>query len=367
MKAPFVRDLKPNETITGVFLVQSKEVRQKKTGEPYLSLQLSDRTGDLDAKMWDNVAEAMDTFERDDFVKVRGLYQLYNGRPQFTVHKIRSVEDSEVEFADFFPASERDAEEMWAELQGIVARTSNPHLRALLEAFLDDPELATAYKIAPAAKSIHHAFRGGLLEHVLSVSALGRLVAGHYKMIDQDLLTTGIILHDIGKIRELSYGRGTSYTAEGQLVGHIAIAVRMLSEKLRNLPEFPEELRNLVEHLILSHHGKLEFGSPKTPIFPEALVLHYLDDMDSKMENMRALIEKDAQTGGLFTPYSQSLERVVLRKQLYLDPQARPPATASGHGAKPADSVPTQKQAPSTNSIFGERLRAAIQEDRKPE
>jgi 3'-5' exoribonuclease len=141
MKIPFVRDLKPNETVTAVFLVQSKEVRQKRTGEPYLSLQLGDKTGDLDAKMWDNVAEAMDTFEKDDFVKVRGLFQLYNGRPQFTIHKIRPVPDAEVEFGDFFPASERDPEEMWAELRAIVTAMSNIHLRKLMEAFLDDPEI----------------------------------------------------------------------------------------------------------------------------------------------------------------------------------------------------------------------------------
>ncbi len=364
MKTPFVRDLKPNETVTAVFLVQSKEVRQKRTGEPYLSLQLGDKTGDLDAKMWDNVAEAMDTFEKDDFVKVRGLFQLYNGRPQFTIHKIRPVPDAEVEFADFFPASERDPEEMWAELRGIVAAISNIHLRKLMEAFLDDPEISTSYKVAPAAKSIHHAFRGGLLEHVLSVCSLARMVASHYKTLDLDLLMVGVILHDIGKIRELSYGRGTSYTAEGQLIGHIVIAVKMLSDKLRAFPEFPDELRNLVEHLVLSHHGRLEFGSPKTPIFPEALVLHYLDDMDSKMEGMRALMEKDAQTGGLFTPYSPTLERVVLRKQRYLDPK---PANPAGQDAKPEPPL-TPKQSTASNSIFGDRLRAAIQhEDRKPE
>ncbi len=366
MKTPFVRDLKPNETVTAVFLVQSKEIRQKRTGEPYLSLQLSDRTGDLDAKMWDNVAEAMDTFDKDDFVKVRGLFQLYNGRPQFTIHKIRPVPDAEVEFVDFFAASERDPEEMWAELRGIVTRIANPHIRQLAEAFLDDPEIAASYKIAPAAKSIHHAFRSGLLEHVLSVCGLARLVASHYPTLDLDLLTIGVILHDIGKIRELSFGRGTSYTPEGQLIGHIVIAIRMVSEKLRAIPDFPAELRNLIEHLILSHHGRLEFGSPKTPIFPEALVLHYLDDMDSKMENMRAMIEKDAQLGGLFTPYSPTLERVVLRKQRYLDPSplpSGPVALSPAAPANPESSAP--RPTPTANSLFGDRLRAAIQEDGK--
>src|SRR5947209_9637954 len=162
MKSPLVRELKPNEVCTAVLLVHSKEVRQKRTGEPYLSMTLSDRSGELDAKMWDNVAEVMDTFERDDFVKVKGLLQLYNNRPQFTIHKLRPVQDHEVDFADFFPASARDAGEMWAELRGLVESLRNTHLRSLLNAFLNDPEIAARYKIAPAAKTIHHAFRSGL-------------------------------------------------------------------------------------------------------------------------------------------------------------------------------------------------------------
>ncbi len=329
MKSPFVRELKPNEVATAIFLVHSKEIRQKRTGEPYLSMLLSDRSGELDAKMWDGVAEVMDTFERDDFIKVKGLLQLYNNRPQFTIHKLRPVEDNEVEFGDFFPASLRDPEEMFAELRGLVSSLSNHHIRALLDAFLDDPEIAPRYKIAPAAKTIHHAFRSGLLEHVLSVCGLAKLAAEHYKTVDLNLLIAGAVLHDIGKIHELSYERGFSYSAEGQLLGHIAIGVRMLYEKLRAFPDFPVELRNLLEHMILSHHGLLEYGSPKVPIFPEALLLHYIDDMDSKMECMRALIEKDPQSEGFFTTYSSSLERIALRKSRYLaeTPAAARPAT----------------------------------------
>ena len=164
MKTPFVRDLVPNEVSTGVFLVQSKEVRQKRTGESYLSLIMADRTGELEAKMWDNVADVIETFDRDDFIKVRGLMQVYNNRPQFVIHKLRPVPEKEVEFGDFFPASERDPEEMWRELRGMVGGLDNPHIQALLNAFLDDPQIAERYKIAPAAKSIHHAFRSGLLD-----------------------------------------------------------------------------------------------------------------------------------------------------------------------------------------------------------
>jgi len=301
VKSPFIRELRPDEIATAVFLVQSREVRQKRTGEPYLSMTLSDRSGDIDAKMWDNVAEVMDTFDRDDFVKVKGLMQLYNNRPQLTVHKLRRVEDNEVDFRDFFAASLQDPDEMWSQLRSTVSGLDNVHIRRLLDAFLDDPDIAARYRVAPAAKTIHHAFRSGLLEHVISLSGLAKLVAGHYRTADLNLLIAGVVLHDIGKIYELSYDRGFGYSPEGQLVGHIAIGFRMLNDKLRAFPEFPVELRYLIEHMILSHHGQLEFGSPKVPIFPEALLLHYIDDMDSKMECMRALVDKEPLSEGFFT------------------------------------------------------------------
>lgn len=363
MKSPYLRDLKPNEVSTAVFLVQSKEIRQKRTGEPYLSLVLSDRTGDMEARMWDNVAEVTDTFDRDDFVKVRGVMQLFNNRPQFVVHRLRPAADNEIDFADFFPASLRDPDEMWSELRATVSALSHEHIRRLLDAFLDDPEIAARYRVAPAAKTIHHAFRSGLLEHVCSLSALAKLVVPHYG-VDLNLVIAGIVLHDIGKIYELSYERGFNYTTEGQLVGHIATGFRMLQEKLVKMPDFPLELRLLVEHMILSHHGSLEFGSPKVPIFPEALLLHYLDDMDSKMETMRALIAKDPQSEGLFTAYSGPLERVALRKARFLgeepEPAAapEPPSTTANQPAHPAPK--------SSSSPFGDKLAQAIfSEERK--
>ena len=340
MKSPFVRELKPDEISTAVFLVGTKEVRQKRSGEPYLSLVHSDRTGEIDSKMWDNVAEVIETFDRDDFVKVKGLLQLYNNRPQFTIHKLRRVEDREVDFRDFFPASRQDPEAMWTELRATVSSIANEHIRGLLNAFLDDPDIAARYQTAPAAKTIHHAFRSGLLEHVLSLLNLAKLVGPHYG-IDLDLLTAGIVLHDIGKVHELSYERGFGYSPEGQLLGHIAIAIRMIAEKLRAFPEFPAELRNLIEHMVLSHHGQLEFGSPKVPIFPEALLLHYLDDMDSKMECMRALIDKDPQSEGYFSGYSPAMGRVALRKQRYLESDPAGAAALTGPAGDPADGLET--------------------------
>jgi len=358
MKSPCVSGLQPNENITAVFLVQAKDVRQKRTGEPYLSLTLSDRTGELDSKMWDNVAEVMDTFDRDDFVKVRGLLQIYNNRPQFTIHKLKRLDDAEVNFSDFFPASLQDPEVMWQTVRAAVNELDNAHIRALLNSFLDDPEIAVRYRIAPAAKSIHHAFRSGLLEHVCSLLALAKMVGPHYPAIDMNLLIGGVVLHDIGKIYELTYERGFGYSAEGQLVGHIPIAIRMLCEKLRDFPDFPVPLRNLLEHLVLSHHGRLDFGSPKVPIFPEALLLHYLDDMDSKMECMRVLIEKEPLAEGLFTGWSGTMERVALRKSRYLQGEA---ATV------PATPPPAPAPAASSqlNSMFGAKLQQAIQNERK--
>jgi 3'-5' exoribonuclease len=261
---------------------------------------------------------------------------------------------------------------MWSELRGIVAGFTNPHLKALLHSFLDDPEIAARYRRAPAAKQIHHAFLGGLLEHVLSLAALAQATAAHYPIIDRDLLLTGVILHDIGKIYELNYERGFSYSNEGQLIGHISIAFRMVGEKLRGLPDFPPLLRSLVEHMILSHHGKLEFGSPKIPVFPEALLLHYLDDMDSKMEAMRNQIENDRQLEGCFTSFNPALERAALKKDRYLNPPAAPrpatvpaPVPAPPVAAKAAPAIPSAAThplfTPSGSNPFADKLKQALQ------
>ena len=370
MKSPYVNELEPNRVITTSFLVHSKEVRQKRSGEVYLSLLLSDRTGELDAKMWDNVASVLDTFDRDDFVKVKGLIQVFHNRPQLTIHKMRRMDTSEIEFGDYFPSSRRDAGEMWAELRAVVSAMTHPHLKGLVEALLNDEAIAERYRRAPAAKQIHHAYLGGLLEHVLSLCALARLTAQHYGNIDHDLLLTGVILHDIGKIYELNYERGFSYSSDGQLLGHMAIALRMVSDKLRGLPDFPEPLRSLVEHMILSHHGQLEFGSPKLPQFPEALLLHYIDDMDSKMECMRALIENDRQVEGCFTNYNSALGRPALKKDRYLNGKVPAPPPLAEAAAVPEPPRPPVAHpsaaahplfAPHQNSLFGDKLKQALE------
>jgi 3'-5' exoribonuclease len=357
MKSPYVKELQPNQVFTSTFLVQLKDIRQKKTGEPYLSLLLGDRTGELDAKMWDNVVEVMDTFERDDFVKVKGLLQIYQNRPQLTIHKMMKIHDGDVDFADYFPASERNPEEMFAELRRIVAEMENPHLRRLLDAFMDDENFARLYRTAPAAKSVHHAFLGGLLEHVLSLCKLCKLTTAHYPYVDADLVLTGVILHDMGKIAELTYDRSFGYSAEGQLLGHIVIGLRMLTEKLARIPDFPPKLRMLVEHLIVSHHGEVEFGSPKVPLFPEAMLLHHLDNLDSKMECMRAMLAKDRHTDGYWTSYNAALERSVFKRDVFLgvtatpqpcEPPVAPPAPELNQQiiALPASAPPAPPTAP---------------------
>ncbi|HYM11082.1 MAG TPA: HD domain-containing protein [Bryobacterales bacterium] len=349
MKTHFIRELEPNQVVTSFFIVHSKEVRLKKTGEPYLCLTLADRTGQLDAKMWDGVPEVADAFDQDDFVKVKGLVQVYRNRPQMTVHKLRRVEESDVDFADYFPHTDKNIEEMWAAVRAAVAGVRNEHLRALLNAFLDDEEVARRFKIAPAAKSLHHARLGGLLEHVVSLLGLCRLMAGHYDFIDLDLLVTAAVLHDLGKIYELHYERSFGYSTEGQLLGHMIIVLDMLQAKAAAVPGFPPKLKTLVEHLILSHHGHYEFGSPKLPMFPEALLFHYLDDLDSKLESMRATIAGDPNIDGDWTVYNASLERPLLKKEKFLREEAekepQPPATGGrvqGSATEPAGPSPAE-------------------------
>jgi 3'-5' exoribonuclease len=337
MKNPCVSQLEPNQLVQGVFLVQQKEVRQKKTGEPYLSLVLSDRTGDLEAKMWDNAQEAMSMFERDGFVRVKGMLQTFQNRPQLTIHRIQPVPESEIDIADYLPASKRDRNEMFAEVRAWIASMTDPHLKALLETIFADEAVALAYRTAPAAKSVHHAWIGGLIEHVLSLCNLAKFTAAHYPDVDFDLLLTGVLLHDIGKIAELNYARSFGYSTEGQLIGHITLGIRMVEDAIRKVPGFPPALQDLVVHMILSHHGALEFGSPKLPMFLEAMLLHQLDNLDSKMECMRAHAEKDRQTAGVWTGYNAPLERSVLKKGRHLAGKpAIPEAPGEAEPARPA-------------------------------
>src|SRR6266446_2565990 len=331
-----------NKVLTSSFVVVSKQVKPKKTGEPYLALTLGDRTGQVEAKMWDNVEDALDAFEQDDFIKIKGLLNKYKNRFQITIHKLRRLGDSEVDFADYLPKTTKDIGELWQTLAGFVASFQDRHLRSLVEAFMADPDIAEAYRTAPAAKTLHHAYIGGLLDHVVSLFRSCDLMCRNYPHINRDLLLTGAFLHDIGKIHELTYNRSFSYTTRGQLLGHMIIELEMLQGKLAQMPGFPESLKTLLEHLIISHHGQYEFGSPKLPMFPEALLLHYLDDLDSKMEAMRAQFERDAESDGGWTGYNSSLGRPLLNAARFLEkksvdvPAAAATSEASNQTAAPA-------------------------------
>lgn len=320
MKDFYVRDCAQheNKVITTTFVVASKQIKPKKTGDLYIAMTLVDRTGQIEAKVWDNVHEVLDAFEQDDFVKIKGLLNKYNNRFQLTIHKLRKCEEHEVDFSDYLPKTDKDIDQLWATLREFVASFQNPYLKAVIQAFMNDPEIETRYKSAPAAKSLHHAFVGGLLDHVVSLFRSCDLVSRNYPTIDRDLLMSGAFLHDIGKLHELSYARSISYTTSGQLLGHMIIELEMLHAKIAQVPGFPDELKILLEHMIISHHGQYEFGSPKLPMFPEALMLHYLDDLDSKMESMRAQFEREGDCEEPWTSYNPSLGRPLLNVKKFL-------------------------------------------------
>ena len=301
MKDIYVSDLMgfdEGKLFESFFLVLAKQQRTTKQNKPYLNLILGDKTGQIEGRVWDpgDPRIARD-FERGDLVKARGSVSKYEERTQVKVDQLRKALAGEADRMDMLPATTRDVAELWAALEASVASLTNPDLKRLLDAVLADPAMAQAYREAPAARQLHHAWLGGLLEHVVSLLGLADRVAAHYPMLDRDLLVTGVVLHDIGKIRELTWETGFDYTVEGVLLGHIQMGVDLVEKTIAGLPGFPGRLRTLVLHMILAHHGKLEFGSPKLPMIPEALVLNFLDDLDAKMQAMASEFERSAREG----------------------------------------------------------------------
>ncbi len=352
MKEFFISDCsqQENKVITSSFVVASKQVKAKKNGEPYLALTLADRTGQIEAKMWDNVEEFIDAFEQEDFLKIKGLINKYKNRFQLTIHKLRRMQDAEIDFTDYLPKTTKDIGELWRTLTEFVATFQNPHLKALVELFMGDAEIAERYRNAPAAKTLHHAYIGGLLDHVVSLFRSCDLICRNYPQINRDLLLTGAFLHDIGKTQELTYNRAFSYTTRGQLLGHMIIELEMLQAKLAQLPDFPAELKALLEHLIISHHGQYEFGSPKLPMFPEALMLHYLDDLDSKMEAMRAHFQREAELEGPWTSFNASLGRPLLDSRKFLPGGKAPAAKADARDSGASTVSPAATERPTSTA-----------------
>jgi len=318
MKAAYAADLAADQTVTTFFLVCDKEIRtSQNTGKQWLHLELGDRSGTIAAKMWEGFEDVTATFERDDVVKVQGRVKLYKNRNEISIEKIRPARSEEYDWADLMPHTKADVEQLYARLREFVAAVQNPWLAKLLVSIVEDPQIIPRLKRAPAAKTMHHAYIGGLLEHIISLCGLCRAVLAHYKEVDADLVLTGAILHDIGKIHELSYDRSLGYTTEGELLGHILLEYEIVTKRMDAIEGFPPALKTIVQHLLLSHHGRLEFGSPRVPMFPEAVLLHYLDDLDSKLGAASATLERSGGEGD-WSEWNSALGRKLLRLDRYL-------------------------------------------------
>jgi 3'-5' exoribonuclease len=330
MKKPFVSDLTGEQTITGFFLVYAKEVRSTKEGKAYLRMELGDRTGTIEARMWNKFELSTQDISRDDFVKAEGRIEVYRDKPQLALIQVRKAKPEEIELADFLPHTKEDVEKMYAQLQEYGKSIRNPWLQQLVLGILSDTSIAPRFKKAPAAKVMHHAYLGGLLEHVVGLCGLAKMVAAHYSELDLDLLLTVATLHDVGKLDELCYERAIGYTTGGQLLGHIVMELETVIHAIDKIPGFPPELKTVVQHLLISHHGQYEFGSPKLPMIREALVFHYLDDLDSKMAAVRAALATESGDED-WSAYSGALQRKFLKLDHFLKP-ANPSAEKAQQG-----------------------------------
>ena len=325
MKNKYVADLNSEQILSSIFLVCAKEVRNTRDGKPYLRMELGDRTGTIEARMWDRFEAAASQIARDDFIHVKARVEIYKNKPQLSLESFRRASPEEVNLADYLPHTEADVEKLYAELVKTAEGLRDPWLRTLVVKIVSDPAIAPRMKRAPAAKMMHHAYLGGLLEHVMSLCGLARAVAGHYPELNLDLLLTGVMLHDVGKLDELSYERAISYTAEGQLLGHIVMEVESVSRVMDGIEGFPAQLKTIVQHLLISHHGEYAFGSPKLPMIREALVLHFLDDLDSKLAAVRAALALNSGDPE-WSEWSGALQRRFLRLDEYL--KGRPASEA---------------------------------------
>jgi 3'-5' exoribonuclease len=317
MKTLFVSDLTGEQSITAFFLVHAKEIRSTKEGKQYLRMELGDRSGTIEARMWTKFELFVQDIARDDFVKVEGRVELYRDKPQLSLIQLRKARPEEIELADFLPHTKEDVEKLYAQLLDYAKMIQNTFLRQLVWNIVSDPTVSVRYKKAPAAKVMHHAYLGGLLEHVVGLCGMAKLVAQHYPELNLDLLLTAAILHDVGKLDELCYTRAIGYTTDGQLLGHIVMELETVLRALDKIAGFPHELKTVVQHLLISHHGEYEFGSPKLPMIREALVFHYLDDLDSKMAAARAALASESGDEE-WSAYSGALQRKFLRLDRYL-------------------------------------------------
>lgn len=322
-KQIFVRDLRAQDVVRSTFLVKSKTLTTARNSKPYLALTLSDKSGDVDTRIWDDVDHLSKTFDSGDFVAVAGKAHQHQNRLQLTVSHLTPVPVAQVTLADYFPVSPDDREAQYAELIGRFQQAQNVWIGTLAVNLLSNPEIAEGYKLCPAAKTVHHAFIGGLLAHSLQLVRLMDVMAPFYPDLDRDLLAFGAAFHDFGKIYELSYRRNFGYTDEGQLVGHMAIAISLVDREIQKIEGFPPALEWHIKHLILSHHGRLEYGSPKRPATLEALMVSAMDDLDSKLQSVQALMATEV-NASRWTSMHRAYEQVYYKPDKYVTASAEP-------------------------------------------
>ncbi len=305
----YIESLREGERINEIYLCKQKNSALTKAGKPYDNLILQDKTGTLDAKIWEPGSVGIDEFDSLDYIAVMGDITSFQGALQLNVKRVRKVSEGEYDPKDYLPVSEYDVEEMYAELTGYIASLQNPYLKELAESFfVDDADFARRFKFHSAAKTVHHGFVGGLLEHTLGVTRHCNYFAGAYPMLNRDLLLTAAMFHDIGKLEELSVFPENDYTDEGQLLGHIMIGAEWVGEHIRQIPDFPVRLGNELKHCILAHHGELEFGSPKKPALAEAVALSFADNIDAKMETIKELFASAPEGNQGWLGYNRLLE-----------------------------------------------------------
>jgi 3'-5' exoribonuclease len=313
LKKVFVKDIQERDLVSSPFLVRDKIIGMAKNGRPYMTLKLMDCSGEVEGRIWDRVDEISARFEKDDFVQISGKASVYMGKMQLIIQELEQVEESSIELADFLPVSRRAVAEMIEELTELVEGLTDPALKSLMQAFLADESFMAGYTRAPAAKAMHHVYLGGLLEHSLAVAALAHDISQRYADVNCDLLVVGALLHDVGKVAELRYRRSFDYTDAGKLLGHIMIGVELVEEKLRSLSEFPPELAIHLKHLLLSHHGQYEYGSPKRPKTMEAVILNFIDDLDSKINGVRTHIDREPDSESSWTQYHRLYDRYFFK------------------------------------------------------
>jgi 3'-5' exoribonuclease len=312
-KEIYLKDIKQGDKVASTFLVAEKNMAFSQKGSPYLTVRLKDKSGEIEGKVWDNAVEFDRLFKKGDIISIEGRAASFKNSIQISIVNIKKTAWEEVDSTDYLPAAKADVNALFNELLSYIGKIQNKHIQELLNAFFQDEKTAELFKRAPAAKGFHHIYLGGLLEHTLSVVRLLEKVSEHYPNLNKDMLIAGGILHDIGKIYEFSYDQLIDYSDEGRLIGHIVMGVEMLNKKMAAIPDFPPQLSLELRHILLSHHGEFEFGSPKRPKTLEALVVHFIDDLDAKLNAFQSFVTDSNNADSDWTAYNRFFERFLYK------------------------------------------------------